>query len=107
MSSIVEVHGRVCATVSRPLRAMCAVSRRASGCCRYARAEILLVVCGAPRAAVVLASEVARRAIAHRSALRPTGRPADGRDGPGCHVRYADPLVMYGLPRVPHGTHSP
>ena len=62
------------------------------------------MVCSALRAVAVLAIEGARRAIAHRSAPRPSGPRWARRRARGVMCGTADPLVMYGLPRIPHGT---
>ena len=75
------------AIVARLVRALCAESCREPGGCRCVRDETRLVVCGVSRAAAVMAREVARRAIAHRSAPRPTGRRwHDGGPEASCEV---------------------
>jgi hypothetical protein len=62
------------AIVSRLVRAFGVESGDGPGCSRCVRAVARPMVCSVPRAATVMAREVARRAIAHRSAPRPTGR---------------------------------
>ena len=58
------------------------------------------MVCGMPHAMAVLASAVARRAIAHRSARWPAGcRRAQWRVR-GAGWGTGDPLGMCALPRV-------
>ena len=59
-----------------------------------------MVVCSMPHATAVLASAVARRVIAHRSARRPAGcRWARWRVR-GARWGTVDPLGMFALPRV-------
>ena len=62
------------------------------------------MVCGALHAAVVVAIEVARRAIAPMSAHAAGGHRRARTRRPGVMWGAADPLVTYGLPRVGDGT---
>ena len=58
---------RTCEVASRPVRGLCLEFCRDSGCCRCVRARTRVVPCGALLAAVEVAIEVARRAIAPMS----------------------------------------
>ena len=60
--------------MSRLLCALCVESCLGAGCSGFVRAGAHPTVCGTPRATAVLTREVARRAIAHRSARGLAGR---------------------------------
>ena len=76
------------AIVARLVRALCAESCCKPGRGRCVRDEARPVMCGVSHAAAVLASEDARRAIAHGSARRAGRVPIGATAGPECHVRY-------------------
>ena len=94
---------RTHAIARRAVRGVCFEFCRDLGRFRCVRAISLAVVCGALHAAVVVAIEVARGAIAPMSVRVAGGHRRARTRGPGVMLGIVDPLVMCGLPRMGTG----